>query len=115
MERVLVIGATGNIGVSVVIGALNAKREVLAIVRDQASAEKLHHHVGTKAGITTVEADVTTEDGVQNVVDRVKAGKLPDFQHVYVSGMPQETLTWVCSSLPLHSRGFQTPNSYLRS
>ncbi|KEF52255.1 uncharacterized protein A1O9_11495 [Exophiala aquamarina CBS 119918] len=85
MERVLVVGATGNIGVSVVIGALKANREVLAIVRNQVAAEKLYHHAGTRTGITTVEADVTTENGVQNVVDRVRAGEFPAFQHVYVS------------------------------
>lgn len=86
MERVLVVGATGNIGVSTVIGALRAKREVLAIVRNQASASKLFDQVGSREGITTVEADVTSEQGVQGVVDRVKAGELPDFQHVYATG-----------------------------
>lgn len=86
MERVLVVGATGNIGISAVIGALRAKREVLAIVRNQASASKLFEQVGSKEGITTVEADVTSEQGVQGVLDRVKAGELPDFQHVYATG-----------------------------
>ena len=81
------IGATGNIGVSVTIAALRSKREVLAVVRNQAAAEKLYQHVGTKAGITTVEADITSDDGVRNVVDMVKSGKLPSFQHVYVASM----------------------------
>ncbi|KAF5869563.1 putative short-chain dehydrogenase reductase sdr protein [Botrytis fragariae] len=83
MENVLVIGATGNIGVAAVLGALQSKRHVLAIVRNQASADKLFKHVGTKNGITTVEADIMSEGGVQTVVDQVRAGKLPDFQHVY--------------------------------
>ena len=87
METVLVIGASGNVGVSVIIAALRTKRQVLAIVRNQASADKLYQHVGTKDGITTVEADVTTEDGVQKVVDRVRARELPAFQHVYTAGM----------------------------
>ncbi|KAM0476532.1 hypothetical protein ACHAPX_006448 [Trichoderma viride] len=82
-ERVLVIGATGNIGVSAVKGALHSGRQVLAIVRNQASANKLYKHVGTSEGITVVEADVTSETGVKSVVDQVKAGKLPVFQHVY--------------------------------
>lgn len=86
MERVLVVGATGNIGVAAIIAALRTKRSVLAIVRNQNSAEKLFKHVGTKDNITTVEADVISEDGVQGVVDQVKAGKLPSFQHVYTSG-----------------------------
>ncbi|KAF7896087.1 hypothetical protein EAF00_006102 [Botryotinia globosa] len=83
MEKVLVIGATGNIGVAAVLGAVQSKRHVLAIVRNQASADKLFKHVGTKNGITTVEADIMSEGGVQTVVDQVRAGKLPSFQHVY--------------------------------
>ncbi|KAF7882707.1 uncharacterized protein EAF02_006070 [Botrytis sinoallii] len=83
MENVLIIGATGNIGVAAVLGALQSKRHVLAMVRNQASAEKLFKHVGTKNGITTVEADIMSEGGVQTVVDQVRAGKLPGFQHVY--------------------------------
>ncbi|TGO59595.1 hypothetical protein BCON_0043g00550 [Botryotinia convoluta] len=83
MENVLVIGATGNIGVAAVLGALQSKRHVLAIVRNQASADKLFKHVGTTNGITTVEADIMSEGGVQTVMDQVRAGKLPGFQHVY--------------------------------
>ncbi|KAF7932496.1 uncharacterized protein EAE98_003795 [Botrytis deweyae] len=83
MENVLIIGATGNIGVAAVLGALQSKRHVLAIVRNQASVDKLFKHVGTKNGITTVEADIMSEGGVQTVVDQVRAGKLPGFQHVY--------------------------------
>ncbi|OPB46394.1 hypothetical protein A0O28_0065150 [Trichoderma guizhouense] len=82
-EHVLVIGATGNIGVAAVKGALNSGREVLAIVRNQASAEKLYKHVGSTKGIQVIEADVTSDTGIKSVVDQVKAGKLPDFQHVY--------------------------------
>ncbi|KAH0492039.1 hypothetical protein TgHK011_007006 [Trichoderma gracile] len=62
IERVLVVGATGNIGIAAVKGALRSGRQVLAIVRNQASADKLYKH---------------------SVVDQVKAGKLPPFQHVY--------------------------------
>lgn len=83
METVLVIGATGNIGVSAVKGALNSGRNVLAIVRNQASADKLVRHVGSAERITFAEASVTADDGVQSVVDRVRAGELPAFQHVY--------------------------------
>jgi short-subunit dehydrogenase len=87
METVLVVGSTGNIGVSAVIGALRSQRAVLAIVRNQASAEKLYKHVGTREGITTVEADITSDHGVRSIVDQVKAGKLPAFQHVYSAGI----------------------------
>ena len=86
METVLVVGATGNIGVSAVNGALGANRKVLAIVRNQGSADKLVRHVGTPDGITFVEADVLSDSGVQGVVDKVKNGKLPAFQHVYACG-----------------------------
>jgi NAD(P)-dependent dehydrogenase (short-subunit alcohol dehydrogenase family) len=85
-ERVLVVGATGNIGISAVIGALRSGRQVLAIVRNQASADKLYKHVGSKEGIQVVEASVTSDTGVKSVVDQVKAGKLPAFQHVYTCG-----------------------------
>lgn len=86
MEHVLVLGATGNIGVAAIKAALRTKRGVLAVVRNQTSANKLFQHVGSRDGITTVEADVTSDSGVQSVVDQVKAGKLPSFQHVYSTG-----------------------------
>ncbi|PNP49033.1 hypothetical protein THARTR1_10215 [Trichoderma harzianum] len=71
LERVLVIGATGNIGVAAVKGALRSGRQVLAV------------HVGSSQGIQVVEASVVSDTGVKGVVDQVKAGKLPAFQHVY--------------------------------
>ncbi|KAL4925734.1 uncharacterized protein BDV17DRAFT_271229 [Aspergillus undulatus] len=83
METVLVIGATGNIGASTVKAALNTKRNVLAIVRSQDSADKLVRHIGSPDGIAFVEADVLSDTGVRGVVDQVRAGKLPAFQHVY--------------------------------
>jgi NAD(P)-dependent dehydrogenase (short-subunit alcohol dehydrogenase family) len=89
METVLVVGATGNIGVSAVVAALRSGRKVLAVVRNQASADKLVKHVGNELankGITFVEADVLSDSGVRGVVDQVRAGKLPSFQHVYCCG-----------------------------
>lgn len=72
-------------GVSAAIAAIRAKRRVLAIVRSQASAEKLFKHVDSLDNITTVEADVSTDGGVRGVIDQVRAGKLPAFQHVWSS------------------------------
>lgn len=86
METVLIIGATGNIGVAAVMAALRSKRNVLAVVRNQASADKLFQHIGTRDGITTVVADIASDQGVQSVVDQVRDGKLPSFQHVYSAG-----------------------------
>lgn len=86
METVLIIGASGNVGVAATSAALRTGRKVLAVVRNQDSAEKLFKHVGTKEGITIVEADLLAEDAVKGVVDQVRAGKLPDFQHVYSAG-----------------------------
>jgi NAD(P)-dependent dehydrogenase (short-subunit alcohol dehydrogenase family) len=86
MPTVLVVGATGNIGVSAIFAALRSKLNVLAIVRNQASAEKLFDYVGTREGITTVEADITSDQGVKGVVDKVRKGELPAFQHVYAAG-----------------------------
>lgn len=86
-QTVLVVGATGNIGVAAVKGALQAGRNVLAIVRNQNSADKLIKHIGSPEGITFVEADVSSDSGVKNVVTKVRQGKLPAFQHVYSSGM----------------------------
>ncbi|KAH7268148.1 hypothetical protein MRS44_011567 [Fusarium solani] len=85
METILVVGATGNIGVSAVKAALNTGRNVIAVVRNQASTSKLIQHVGTSKGITIAEADVTSPGGVQSVVQRVREGQLPSFQHVYSS------------------------------
>jgi len=86
METVLVIGATGNIGVSAVTAALRSKRNVLAIVRNQDSAGKLVKYIGSSDGITFAEANVLSDSGVKGVVDQVRAGKLSSFQHVYSSG-----------------------------
>ena len=86
METVLVVGATGNIGTAAVIGALVAGHKVLAIVRNADSTTKLFESVGSREGITTVEANIMSDTGVQSVVDQVKAGKLPSFQHVYAAG-----------------------------
>lgn len=86
METVLVVGATGNIGVSAVTAALRSKRNVLAIVRNQNSADKLVKYIGSSKGITFAEANVLSDSGVKGVVDQVRAGKLPSFQHVYASG-----------------------------
>lgn len=86
METVLVVGATGNIGTSAIIGALRSGRKVLAIVRNDSSAAKLFRNLATKEGVTTVQADVTSENGVRSVVEQVKAGRLPAFQHVYCCG-----------------------------
>jgi NAD(P)-dependent dehydrogenase (short-subunit alcohol dehydrogenase family) len=95
METILVIGSTGNIGVSAVTAALRSNRNVLAVVRNQESADRLLKNV-TSSGIirvaeveqriTFTEADVLSDVGVKGVVDRVRAGELPDFQHVWASG-----------------------------
>lgn len=86
METVLVVGATGNIGVSAVTAALRSKRNVLAIVRNQASVDNLVKYIGSSEGITFAEANVLSDSGVEGVVDQVRAGKLPTFQHVYACG-----------------------------
>lgn len=39
-ETVLIIGSTGNIGTSAVLGALRSNRKVPAVVRNQESARK---------------------------------------------------------------------------
>ncbi|OJJ46493.1 hypothetical protein ASPZODRAFT_132573 [Penicilliopsis zonata CBS 506.65] len=85
METVLVVGATGNIGVAAVMAALRSKRNVLAVVRNQTSADKLVKHIGSSKGITFAEANVLSDSGVKGVVDQVRAGKLPAFQHVFSS------------------------------
>lgn len=85
-ETVLVLGSTDHSVVSAVMAALRSNRKVLAVVRNRESAENLIIHVGTSEGITFVEADITAETGIKGVVDQVRAGNLPDFQHVYSTG-----------------------------
>jgi NAD(P)-dependent dehydrogenase (short-subunit alcohol dehydrogenase family) len=87
METVLVVGSTGNIGTSAVSAALRSKKQVLAIVRSQSSADKLVKNVGTDEGITFAISDVASTTGIRSVVEQVKDGKLPAFQHVWSSGM----------------------------
>ena len=86
METVLVIGATGNVGASAILAALNTGRSVIAVVRNASSADKLYRNVGTREGITTVEADVTSLESLKGVVEKVERGDLPAFQHVYSAG-----------------------------
>ncbi|KAK3676628.1 hypothetical protein LTR78_003402 [Recurvomyces mirabilis] len=84
-ETILVVGSTGNIGFSAITAALRSKRNVLAVVRSQSSADKLVKYIGSDKGITIAEADVTSDTGVKGVVEKVRAGKLPAFQHVWTS------------------------------
>ncbi len=86
METVLVVGASGNIGVSAIIGALRSGRSVLAVVRNKTGQEKITKNVPDVSNVTFVEANVVDDTGVQGVVDQVRAGKLPAFQHVYAAG-----------------------------
>ncbi|KAK6224415.1 integral membrane protein [Colletotrichum tabaci] len=53
-ETVLVFGASGNVGVAAIIGALSANRHVIAVVRNQSSAEKMFKQVGRLAYRATV-------------------------------------------------------------
>lgn len=99
METVLVVGSTGNIGTSAVSAALRSKRNVLALVRNQISAEKLVKNVGTSQGITFAHADVASKNGIKSVVEQVRAGKLPAFQHVWSSGR----LRYTACSGPSHT------------
>lgn len=85
-ETILVVGSTGNMGFAAVTAALRTNRSVLAVVRNEASADKLIKYIGSDEGITTVIADVLSDTGVKEVVDQVRAGKLPAFQHVWSSG-----------------------------
>jgi NAD(P)-dependent dehydrogenase (short-subunit alcohol dehydrogenase family) len=87
MATVLVVGSTGHIGIAAIIGALRSGHNVLAVVRNQESAKKLKKHVPEgHERITTVEADVVSDKGVESVVEKVRAGALPAFQHVFSSG-----------------------------
>lgn len=113
METVLVVGATGNIGVSAVSAVLRSKRNILAIVRNQTSADKLVKYIGSDKGITFVEADVASDTGVKGVVDQVRAGKLPAFQHVYSCGtypqLAQPLFRILSSSLLVGGEYITTP------
>lgn len=55
-------------------------------MHNQASAEKLFRNAGTREGITRVEADIMSERGVKDVVEKVRKGELPAFHHVYAAG-----------------------------
>ncbi|KAK2008138.1 NAD(P)-binding protein [Colletotrichum eremochloae] len=94
-ETVLVFGASGNVGIAAIIGALKSNRHVLAIVRNQKSAEKIFRYVGSRNKITIVEADINSEDSVRGVIQQVRNGELPPFQHVWASpgGLAWETPT----------------------
>ncbi|KAL9090843.1 MAG: hypothetical protein Q9159_001784 [Coniocarpon cinnabarinum] len=86
-------------GTSAVIAALRSGRRVLAVVRNQDSADRLLRNVGSDKGITFAEANVISDSGIKGVVDRVRAGKLPSFQHVWSSvggeytGTPLQDIT----------------------
>lgn len=61
METILVVGSTGNIDTAAVSAALRTKRSVLAIVRNQNSADKLIKNVRTFKRITFAFADVASK------------------------------------------------------
>lgn len=85
METVLVVGSSGNMGVSAIIAAQRSNRAVIAVVRNDASKQKVLSHIDSPENVTFVEADVTSDDGLQDVVDRVRKGDLPAFQHVFAT------------------------------
>ena len=92
---------TGNIGVSVIIAALRRNMDVLAVIRNKSSADKITRNLnppGEKLptnNVTMVEADVTSDgdNGVKGIVEKVKKGELPGFQHVYSTGK-SEPIVW---------------------
>ncbi|GAO18698.1 hypothetical protein UVI_02053040 [Ustilaginoidea virens] len=96
METVLVVGASGNIGISTILAARNTGRNVMAVVRNAAAQDKIVRHVGSRDGITFVQADVTQADGLKRVLEQVKTGRLPDFQHVYAAGECRVTAAMAC-------------------
>ena len=118
-ETVLVVGSSGNIGVSTIIAALRSKRNVLAVVRNRAAQDKVLQHVtyADKSlptdNITFVEADPTEENGIEGVIDQVKAGKLPDFQHVYSTGTKLMRAPLVSTLLKLLSWALGDEITYL--
>lgn len=67
---------------------------VLALVRNKDSArEKILKYLDYGETLPTdniifVETDVTKDgaEGIQGVVEKVKQGELPEFQHVYATG-----------------------------
>ncbi|CAA9957411.1 hypothetical protein P3342_001215 [Pyrenophora teres f. teres] len=84
-ETVLVVGATGNIGIATIIGALRSDRNVLAVVRNQHSAKNVFEHVlGGHDRIKIVEANAVSDEGVQSVVDKVRAGGLCPLSSMYL-------------------------------
>lgn len=91
-QTVLAIGSSGNVGLSVIIAALRTNRNVLAVVRSQTSQDKVLHQLSYDKTLPTdrvtfTQADVSSDTGVAGVVEQVKAGKLPAFQHVYSAGV----------------------------
>jgi putative NADH-flavin reductase len=92
---VILIATAGNIGVSVIIAALRRGMNVLALVRDKTTAkERILKYLDYGETLPTdniiyVETDVVKDggEGVQGVVEKVKKGELPEFQHVYSTGI----------------------------
>ena len=90
-QTVLAVGSSGNVGLSVIIAALRSSRNVLAVVRSKISQDKILHQLSFDKSLPTdrvtfAQADVASDTGVEGVVQQVKAGKLPAFQHVYSAG-----------------------------
>ncbi|KAI5359671.1 putative NmrA-like domain, NAD(P)-binding domain superfamily [Septoria linicola] len=86
-EAVLVLGGSGHIGAAAIFAALNVGHRVLVPVRNRNSAAKLRRNLGARAGegVEVLEADITTDLGLQSIIERVDAGQLPQFQHVFAS------------------------------
>lgn len=97
-EAVLIIGASGNVGISVIIAALHSNLDVLAPVRNDKAKHKILHDLTYDPSlpvdrITFAEVDISQDDGVASIVARVEKGDLPAFQHVYSTGRAQRVPT----------------------
>lgn len=67
-DVVLVVGASGKIGVSAILRALKAGRKVLVVVRSASAMERTLQQVGTLEGIVFTYADPTTENDLLDFV-----------------------------------------------
>lgn len=117
-EGVLIFGASGNVGLAAVFGALRSGRRAIAVVRSQRSADALRATVardsaGSDHGgrLEVLDADLSTVQGYLNVVAQAAASEGAKgaaggdggkgFQHVWSSSKISQCHT--AGQVPLDS------------
>src|SRR5690625_3441376 len=90
MKNVLVVGASGDIGRAIVKQLANENYQfMLHYHQNKQAMEKLLEHVDSSKILQVIQADLSTEDGANNLYEQVAFSV---HAIIYVSGLTQHQL-----------------------